>query len=138
MDDQTGEEINGGMDSSLPCETIIEHTLDDLEMFCRRQEGLSREFMLRINRLHPENVTPADVVWLINIAENTHLFTRDMANLFRREAIALRIFRQEIIADAVARISGSRQQRAMTFSWFTAGLLILFFGIGYILAAVLI
>lgn len=138
MDDQTGEEINGGMDSLLVNETVFEHTLDDLEMFCRRQEGLSREFMLRISRLHPENVTPADVIWLVNIAENTHLFTRDMANLFRREAIALRIFRQEIIADAVARISGSRQQRATTFSWFTAGLLILFFGIGYILAAVLI
>ena len=92
MDDQTGEEINGGMDSSLPCETIIEHTLDDFELKFRAQEKRSREFMLAIARLHPENITPAEVKDLITIGEELHLFTRGVTAVFRAEAENLKTF----------------------------------------------
>jgi len=98
MDDQTGENFTGGMDSPLMNETVFEHTLDDLEMFCREQEARSRNVMLITGRMHPENVTPACVLSIIDMTEKLHSFTKSVNSMFRCEAATLRAMRAELIA----------------------------------------
>lgn len=135
MDDQTGENFTGGMDSPLLDETIFEHTLDDLEMFCREQEAKSREAMLMLARMHPEMVAPVNVKSLISISEDLHRFTKSVAIMFRREAIALRAFRAHVIVDGADKISRHRQFATLPPSFFM--LSILLFLVGFILGSVL-